>query len=339
MVSKALATKGDFSEIIVHTGQHYDANMSDIFFRELSIPTPKHNLGISQAENAIMTEKMVERLIPIFKAERPDAVLVYGDTNSTLAGALAARELSLPSIHIEAGLRSFNLDMAEERNRILTDQIATWLFCPTRVALENLRKENIVENCHVVGDVMFDSTLHFSSIPFENSTNISSPFYLATIHRAENVDNTDRLRAIFSGLSKVSNQVPIVMPLHPRTKRALEKISNLRSESVQIIEPVGYLAMLDLIKNSSGVFTDSGGLQKEALFLNKLCVTLRDETEWVETVEANVNRLTGADQIRIVEAHHWIADQKSLEFPRDLYGNGHASERIVDILHGELLQN
>ncbi len=331
------------SEVIVHTGQHYDQNMSEVFFSELDIPKPHYNLEISNGPNDKMVDRMVEKLIPILKSEMPDALLLYGDTNSTLAGALAGAQLSIPSAHVEAGLRSFNLKMAEERNRIETDRLSSWRFCPSREAVKNLANENIVENSFMVGDVMFDATQYFSKLD-RASTSIKSlagrgKFYLATIHRAENVDDPDRTKSIFDALSQISSINNVILPLHPRTKKAIETYFGKLPQNIQFIEPVGYLDMLHLIRNSSGIFTDSGGLQKEAYFLGKLCATLRDETEWIETVEFKINRLTGANSEEILKAHKWIDENQDFEFPTNIYGDGQTGEAIVRILTQALSPN
>lgn len=334
---KAAAVSGMLSgrmeEIVVHTGQHYDPNMSGIFFGELDLPEPKYNLGIGSGSHGAQTGKMLESIEQILLSEQPDFVLVYGDTNSTLAGALAASKLLIPVIHIEAGLRSFNRAMPEEQNRILTDHLSTLLFSPTKTSVHNLEKEGITSGVQLVGDVMFDSVLRFAGIAKEKSTVLEkeqlteNAFVLCTIHRAENTNDVQKLAAIFAGLEQSGEQV--VLPLHPRTRAYMEANSIRPGENIRLIEPVGYLDMLRLESSAKKIVTDSGGVQKEAFFLGKPCITLRDETEWVETVENGWNVLTGANPAKISEAIR--AFQPCTE-RKPYFGDGNAARQIADII-------
>lgn len=336
-------------EIIIHTGQHYDANMSDIFFKEMEIPCPRYNLGVRSVHHGAMTGEMLGKLETILLTERPNILLVYGDTNSTLAGALAAVKLKIPVAHVEAGLRSFNMEMPEEINRILTDRISKWLFCPTETAVLNLNQEglsNVLSKTeHTakplvinVGDVMYDAALYYRKIGSSTSailtliSKLSTGFYLATIHRAENTDDPVRLSNIVSALDDISKSNPIVLPLHPRTKKRIRDMG-IMFTNVHIIDPVGYFDMLSLINSCQGVFTDSGGLQKEAYFFNKPCVTLREETEWVELVQTGNNILVGVDRQKISAGEHWLKRERVVEpTVRNLYGVGDAGDKIVQVL-------
>lgn len=326
--------RNSMTEFLVHTGQHFDGSMSDIFFEQLSIPRPNHNLGIHGGGHGEMTARMLLGLEPLIQAERPDLVLVYGDTNSTLAAALAAAKLNVPVAHIEAGLRSFNMKMPEEINRVLTDRVSTLLFCPTEQAVINLEREGFCEQSGVqvlkVGDVMQDAALFYeerAQMPGTlDSTRIGADFALATVHRAENTDDPVRLRAIISALNDVKKTLPVVLPLHPRTRQRLKDLSI--AVDVEVIEPVGYLEMVWLLKNCRLVITDSGGLQKEAWFFRRPCVIMRDETEWVELVQAGSSMLAGADRTAI---RNCVTEALKLspDFDRDLYGGGQAAQRIV----------
>ncbi|MBT0812855.1 UDP-N-acetylglucosamine 2-epimerase (non-hydrolyzing) [Litoribacter ruber] len=332
-VSRAIQQVGGLEEVIVHTGQHFDEKMSQIFFDELSIPVPKYNLDIHGLNHGAMTGKMLAGIEEIILLEKPDYLLVYGDTNSTLAGALAASKLHVKVIHVEAGLRSFNMKMPEEINRILTDRVSHLLFCPTETAMNNLEKEGFDQMKLIYlnsGDVMYDTTLHYSQLVkwdspvLENFKNES--FVLCTLHRAENTDNLERLRNIIEGLNKISQSIKVLVPLHPRTKNIIEKLQV--PVHFEIIEPVGYLDMLGLIQSCALVMTDSGGLQKEAFFLKKYCITMRDETEWVELVENGYNFLVGADQDKMVEKFLALS-QKEINDGLNLYGEGTAADYIV----------
>ncbi len=322
-------------EIIVHTGQHFDANMSDIFFDEMKIPKPDYNLDINGLGHGAMTGQMLEKIEEVLLKEKPDWVMVYGDTNSTIAGALAASKLHIKVAHVEAGLRSFNMNMPEEVNRILTDRISNILFCPTQSAVDNLEKEGyrtlnikIVKN----GDVMQDGALFYKDLAVKPDVELADNYILSTIHRAENTDDPQRLEAIFKALNEIAKEIQIVLPLHPRTKNIL-KTSNVElSTNISIIEPIGYLKMVYLIKNAKMIMTDSGGLQKEAFFFEKPCITLRDETEWVELIKNRFNVLAGADKDKIIDLYHTY--EFNNDFSIDLYGGGKASEIIVKELLG-----
>lgn len=294
-VSHAFARAG-IEEVLVHTGQHFDTRMSQVFFDELSIPAPRHNLEIHGGGHGEMTGRMLMALEPVVQAERPDALLVYGDTNSTLAGALVASKLHIPVIHVEAGLRSFNRAMPEEINRVLTDHVSSLLLCPTVVAVAHLAEEGITAGVHHVGDVMFDATLLARDIAARRSGILDTlgvtpgRYALATIHRAENTDDDARLREVFSWLAARAREVPVVFPVHPRTAARIRTLG-LTLDGVILCEPVGYIDMARLLSGAVEVCTDSGGLQKEAYFHRVPCVTLREETEWVETVNSGWNRL------------------------------------------------
>lgn len=324
--------KESITEVIVHTGQHYDSNMSDVFFEQMDIPKPAYQLDINGLGHGAMTGQMLEEIEKVLLIEKPDWVMVYGDTNSTLAGALAASKLHIKLAHIEAGLRSFNMRMPEEVNRILTDRVSSVLFCPTDSAVQNLKNEGyndldiaIIKN----GDVMMDASLMFSAFAKAPQEKIPSNFILTTVHRAENTDDPERLNNIFKALNTISQETPVVLPLHPRTKSFIEKYDIQLGSNLHCIDPVGYVEMLYLLKNCSLVLTDSGGLQKEAYFFKKYCLTLRDETEWVELIDNGFNELVGADFETIMTAFS-NAHSKSPDFSLDLYGNGEASKKIIE---------
>jgi UDP-GlcNAc3NAcA epimerase len=337
ILSKAFSKHKNITEVIVHTGQHYDKNMSDVFFSELEIPTPHYNLDIHGGSHGMMTGRMLEKIEAVFETEKPDMALVFGDTNSTLAGALAARKNNIPLAHVEAGLRSYNMRMPEEINRILTDRISDFLFCPTIQAIENLGKEGFQNfDCKIIksGDVMLDAALYYSAKP-EASTKILeelklSKFILCTIHRAENTDSIVKLQGIIDALSQLSSEIEVLLPLHPRTRKII-KDRNLNTGKIKIIDPVGYFEMIQLIKNSELLMTDSGGVQKEAFFFKKNCVTLREETEWTELVEHGFNIVAGSETNSIVSAYRKMISHKP-DFNIDLYGKGNACEIIVDNL-------
>ena len=315
-LSRELKKHRTIKEIIVHTGQHYDNNMSDIFFEQLEIPKPHYNLNINELSHGAMTGKMLEKIEEVLIREQPDWVLVFGDTNSTLAGALAAKKLHFKVVHIEAGLRSFNLKMPEEINRILTDRISDLLFCPTDQAVENLKQEGFENfDCKIikVGDVMQDAALFYVNKAQKPKEQIPERFILCTIHRAENTDDPFRLQSIFNTLEEISSQTNVVLPMHPRTKNKLINLGyNFNQSKIVFIDPVGYLEMVWMLKNCEWVMTDSGGLQKEAFFFKKQCITLRDETEWVELAELGFNRLTGTNNDQIFAAISEIKKQKYL---------------------------
>ena len=326
-------------EIIVHTGQHHDENMSQIFFDELDIPKPKFNLEISGGGHGAMTGKMIEGIERVLLQERPDCLLIYGDTNSTLAGAISAAKLHIPVAHVEAGLRSFNMQMPEEVNRILSDRISTLLFCPTKTAVENLSAEGIKNGVYQVGDVMYDVALFYRERAQKNSRILSSlgltnkSFALATCHRAENTDDPDRLSSILSAFSEIAKDLPLVLPLHPRTKKLIAE-NNLNSllDSITVADPLPFLDMIALEQGAKMILTDSGGVQKEAFFYNTPCITLRDETEWVETVSLGWNQLVGADTRAIIRAVEKISLNANSAAQNTPYGNGDASQEICQHL-------
>ncbi len=347
VVSKAIEQVAGMQEIVVHTGQHFDANMSDVFFAELGMRAPEHHLGIGGGRHGEMTGRMLSGIEEILIEEKPDAVLVYGDTNSTLGGALAAAKLHIPVAHVEAGLRSFNLRMPEEINRILTDRISRWLFTPTETASNHLRTEGISDDQIIeVGDVMYDVALtHGGKVHADERVlkRLSLPpknYVLVTAHRAENTDDPSRLTAIVEALKKVAESLPVIWPLHPRTRHTLEKTGNLPLgvPHLHLIEPVGYLDMVQLEKYASVIATDSGGVQKEAFFHCVPCVTLRDETEWVELVEAGWNRLAPPDEPNQLAKTIVTAIDRHGENISP-YGNGSASSKIVSRLESDLMEN
>lgn len=325
-------------EVIVHTGQHFDDNMSKVFFEELSIPQPDYDLEISGGSHGEMTGRMLTEVERVLLAERPDWVLVYGDTNTTLAGALAAVKLHQPVAHVEAGLRSFNRRMPEEINRIVADRLSTLLFCPTETAATNLRNEGIVDGVHRCGDVMFDVSLFYRDRARERSRVLTTlgleqkRFALATCHRAENTDDRHRLEAILAALQRISKDLAVVLPMHPRTRKMIGEFAlDALLGGVTVIEPQPYLDMIALEQAAALILTDSGGVQKEAFFFDVPCVTLREETEWVETVNAGANVLVGADGDRIVAAVKSARDDRRASRPQP-YGDGQAARCIVDVL-------
>ena len=381
-ISREIAKYKEIEEIIVHTGQHYDANMSDIFFDEMQIPKPNYFLGIGGKSHGAMTGQMIEKIEEVALKEKPDWIMVYGDTNSTLAGAIVASKLHIKLAHIEAGLRSFNMKMPEEVNRILTDRVSNILFCPTDTAMKNLKAEgfpftlttNHQQLITNVGDVMQDGAMFYKSLAKipeavsslwslvssedskkQNLQTINQKpktknYILCTIHRAENTDDEIRLKSIFEALNEIAKEKQIILPLHPRTKKLLENLQTknqkLLTKNLTIIDPVGYLEMVWLIDNCDLVMTDSGGLQKEAYFFEKQCITLRDETEWVELVECGANRLVGADKEKIVSSYQLLVSSenskndelktknqklktKNQKLQTNLYGGGKASENII----------
>jgi len=336
MISKELATHQTIQEIIIHTGQHFDDNMSQVFFEDMYHNQPRYYLGINKLNHGSMTGRMLEKIEQTLLDEQPELILVFGDTNSTLAGALAAAKIQISVAHIEAGLRSFNRKMPEEINRVLTDHLADILFAPTLTAVENLKNEGISEEkIKYVGDVMYDAALHFGNIATKKSNIVndlhlgSKSFVLCTVHRQENTDRIDRLKSIIKALNIINREIVVVVPLHPRTQRIIE------NEGIEIefraIDPVGYFDMLVLLQSCKLVLTDSGGLQKEAFFSQKHCVTLRDETEWVELVEHGFTLLAGANISRIIEAYQKMI-KKSSNFKIELYGNGNSRKTIVGML-------
>jgi UDP-GlcNAc3NAcA epimerase len=331
--------KYNVDEKIVHTGQHFDENMSAVFFKEMDIPLPAYCLNIHSLSHGAMTGRMIEGVENVLIKEKPYCVLVYGDTNSTLAGALAAAKLQLPVVHVEAGLRSFNRAMPEEMNRILTDRMSSYLFCPTDAAVQNLQNEGfdnfpvkIVKN----GDVMQDAAIFYAQKATGKSTIMQAlkleNFVVATIHRQENTDDGRKLRGIMDGLNRIDKTIPVVVPLHPRTKKIVAEM-NIRTD-FRTIDPVGYFDMLTLLKNCRLVITDSGGMQKEAFFFKKYCITLRDETEWIELVEKGFNRLTEACPDKIYRTSLELLDKPPADFDINLYGNGRAAEIAAEFIAG-----
>jgi UDP-GlcNAc3NAcA epimerase len=346
VVSNEIAKSPFLCEVLIHTGQHFDENMSDIFFLELAMSRPDYFLDIHGGNHGEMTGRMLTEIERILLIEKPDAVLVYGDTNSTLAGALAAAKLHIPIAHVEAGLRSFNRHMPEEINRILTDRISKWLFTPNLVSAGHLLREGFSEDQIIpVGDVMFDVALHFGELATDdgrvlNTLNLLPEKYiLATIHRAENTDNPERLMVIADALSEVAKSIPVVWPIHPRTRAILDQLGLMDrvGKSLMLINPVGYLDMIQLEKYAALVATDSGGVQKEAFFYQVPCVTLRDETEWVELVESGWNLL--APPLNCKELIDVILSRLGSRGKAiSPYGNGNASKLIVDRLNSDLLK-
>lgn len=342
VVSEAL--KGVCEEKIVHTGQHYDANMSDVFFEELGIPKPAYHLGVGSGTHGHQTGEMLAKIEDVLQQEKPDVMLVYGDTNSTLAGALAASKLHIPVAHVEAGLRSYNMRMPEEQNRVLTDHISRWLFCPTQTAADNLKKEGITNGVQITGDVMLDSVLHFLEVARSNPQKTAifdtlgitpKQYRLATLHRAETTDGgLDAIVRIFRAFEQLPQQV--VVPIHPRTRKLAEQA--IREEgfsNIRLIDPVGYLEMLLLTSNACQVLTDSGGLQKEAWFMEVPCITLRRETEWVETLDGGWNVLADLTTEDILQkALHTTPDPAARgKLP---FGDGKASQKIAEALKKDM---
>ena len=326
--SKTISMDSDVEEVSIHTGQHYDPAMSDIFFDELSMPLPKYNLNIGGQSHGAMTGNMLIALEKIFLEEKPDCILVYGDTNSTLAGALAASKLHIPLAHIEAGLRSYNKTMPEEQNRIITDHLSDYLFCPTFESVNNLKKEAIMNGVHV-GDIMYDVTCHLenrinANLEFLSQLGLErNNYYVCTMHRAENTDNKEQLGSLIAYLKTLSHEKKVVLPLHPRLAKACENFQ-FSLDGLTVINPLGYIDMMTLVKNSTRVYTDSGGLQKEAYFQAVECVTLRGETEWTETISHGWNRLwTNAEYQR---PRKDILD----------YGDGQSATKILNFLKESL---
>lgn len=321
------------NHLLVHTGQHYDYEMSKIFFEELTIPKPRYNLNVGSHTPGAQTALIIERLEKVLLKERPEMVITYGDTNSTLAASLTAAKLHIAVCHVEAGLRSYNKQMPEETNRVVTDHLSSILFCPSRTAVKNLAKEGITSGVHLVGDIMYDLLLRFKDFADKRSNILSrlnlrpKNYLLATLHRPSNADSAGSLKRIFHAFKRIN--APIVLPLHPRTSQALKRNVFKIPPIVRVIKPVGYMDMVTLEKNAKIILTDSGGVQKESYWLGVPCVTLREETEWVETVRHGWNLLTGADAMRIVKAAREMKPPKKRP---QLYGDGHAAERIVRYL-------
>jgi UDP-GlcNAc3NAcA epimerase len=358
-ISRAIHShfKDQITEIMVHTGQHYDENMSAIFFAEMGIPTANYNLSVGSGNHGTQTAKMIEGIESILLKEKPDALLVYGDTNSTLAGALAAAKIHVPVVHIEAGLRSFNKAMPEEINRITSDHCSTLLFTPTHQGIENLAKEGFSLDMHSkasidrplvfkTGDVMYDNSLYFSSIANENNRLIKQlnltpkAFILCTIHRDSNTDNPESLNQIMRGIlaiQRISNQA-VVLPLHPRTRKKMTELLETdvadelrKNANIHVIDPAGFLDMISLESNCSLVITDSGGVQKEAFFFKKPCIILREQTEWVEIVENGNAMLVGSSEEKLIDAYHQLTHKNDYTYP-PFFGDGHASEEICRLI-------
>lgn len=340
-VSRVIRTQfaDRIEEKIIHTGQHFDENMSKVFFDDLDIPKPHYQLAISGGNHGAMTGKMLEAIETVLLQEKPDWLLVYGDTNSTLAGALAAAKLHIPVAHVEAGLRSFNMRMPEEINRALCDRVSSLLFCPTQTAIENLAKECVINGVHNVGDVMYDVALFYKDRASAESSILKSlqielkGYALATCHRAENTDDASRLKEILTALSELANKMPVVFPLHPRTRKLIQtfEFGNLISKLI-VIEPVSFLDMVALEQAASIILTDSGGVQKEAFFYRVPCITMRDETEWVETVHSGMNQTVGASRDRIIAAVDLIASLLPNTLDIEPFGDGFAATKIAMIL-------
>lgn len=358
-ISRAIHThfKDQITELIVHTGQHYDDNMSAIFFSEMGIPEADYNLSVGSGNHGAQTAKMMEGIETILLKERPDALLVYGDTNSTLAGALAAAKIHIPVVHVEAGLRSYNKSMPEEINRITCDHCSTLLFSPTNQGISNLTKEGFSTTIHSkasidhplvfkTGDIMFDNSMYFSSIANEKQGLVEKlqltpgEFILCTIHRDSNTDKPEHLNQIIRGLlqiQRISNQM-LVLPLHPRTRKKMTELlepavaEELQDNSrIQVIDPAGFLDMISLESRCSMVITDSGGVQKEAFFFKKPCIILREQTEWVEIVENGNALLVGSSEEKLIEAYHQLTIKKDFTYP-PFFGDGYASEEICRLM-------
>ena len=351
-IHRAYRRKRHIKEVLVHTGQHYDTLMDKVFFEELNLPKPDYHLGVGSGSHGKQTGMMLERIESVLGKEKPEAVIVYGDTNSTLAGALAAAKLNFPIAHVEAGLRSYNRTMPEEMNRVLTDHLSTFLFCPTDLAVRNLLKEGIkVERIKIVrnvGDVMYDSILYYSKLAEKKSTILkdlnlyfSTPnselrthnYYLTTLHRAENTDDPERLKSILKALNEIGRNHLVILPLHPRTKKRIEvHFLFSRFKNIKFIDPISYLDMLKLEKNAEAILTDSGGVQKEAYWLKIPCLTLRGETEWVETIQSGWNQLVGTESKRVIQGIKDLEKRRYFKRREEIFGEGRASEKIVQIL-------
>ena len=336
-ISRELLKYPNIEEVIVHTGQHYDRNMSDIFFDEMKIPKASYSLGIGGKTHGAMTGQMIECIEKVLVDEKPDWVLVYGDTNSTLAASIAASKLHIKVAHIEAGLRSFNMKMPEEVNRVLTDRVSTLLFCPTQTAMNNLENEGLnywEGSAYISGDVMQDGALFYKSLAAKpKEVLIEGSFVLSTIHRAENTDDEFRLREIVAAFEEIALDIKVIMPLHPRTRKIMSSLGIKLSCNIEVIDPVGYLNMVWLIDNCDLVMTDSGGLQKEAFFFSKPCITLRYETEWIELVEHKFNVLAGANKKQILSSYRNF--DFSSDFEINLYGGGQAARNIISVIIDE----
>ena len=338
VLSRLILKDSHLKEIIIHTGQHYDENMSNIFFDEMEIPKPKYNLKIQSKLHGEMTGLMMSEIEKIVLNESPDCILVYGDTNSTLAGALVASKLNIKLAHVEAGLRSFNNNMPEEINRIITDRISDILFCPTENSLKNLQKEGFgnFEGKKIIktGDIMLDASIFYAERGIKKKKQLDEEFILCTFHRAENTDNDKNLLTILKAINEIGKKIKIIFPIHPRTKSKIEAINiNYKKKylNIDFIDPLGYIDMISHIKNSIYVITDSGGLQKEAFFMKKMCLTLRNQTEWVELVESGYNYLCEIDSDKISEANSKILTI-SKSYQENFYGDGNTGNKIINEL-------
>lgn len=336
-LNRVIQHRNDIQSIIIHTGQHYDADMSDIFFKELELPCPDYNLNINQVSREDAISRMTSAIREILIKEKPGILIVFGDTNSTLAGALAANEENIPLVHIEAGLRSYDMTMPEEINRVKTDQLSNILFCPTQKAIDNLNKEGIKENIYLSGDIMLDSFNYYSEkIKDSKKYSLNIPkyeFILCTLHREHLVESKAELNNVICALNEINKQIPVILPVHPRTRKAIENGSIVPEFTFR--DPVGYLEMLTLLNMCKLVITDSGGLQKEAYWSKKMCITIRNETEWTELTNACVNILAGTAYNKILDA--FIRTQNSNgDFSKSFYGNGIAAEMIINTLSAGL---
>jgi UDP-GlcNAc3NAcA epimerase len=335
-VSQKFEKHPEIHEVIVHTGQHYDSKMSDIFFDELNIPRPKYNLNIREEHHGAMTGKMIQEIEKVSIEESPDWIMVYGDTNSTLAGAIVANKLGIKLAHVEAGLRSFNMSMPEEINRIISDRVSNLLLCPTNTAVQNLENEGFDKfDCKYVnvGDVMLDGINYYRKFSKKPLVEINNRFILCTLHRAENTNDKEKLKNILEALNEISFDLQVVLPLHPRTFKIIQNLK-LNINNITIIDPLGYLEMIWMIDHCNLVITDSGGLQKEAYFFDKRCITLRDDTEWTELVEMGVNTLAGANRKKILQAYSDNITLNVGHIALEIYGNGNASIKVVNELMG-----
>ena len=350
-ICRAIASRNKDShvldDVIIHTGQHYDPSMSDVFFDELNIPKADFHLGVGSGAHGAQTGQMLEKLEELMLSQKPDMVVIYGDTNSTVAGALAAAKLHIPIAHIEAGLRSFNRKMPEEVNRIVADHISDMLLAPTPTAIANLEKENLADRTIYSGDIMHDAVIYNCKLAEKKSSILkdlsltSNDYAVVTVHRAENTDDTERLGIILNALNEVAEGgLKLVFPIHPRTKKTIStQFTDWKpSENLQLIEPVGYLDMLQLVANAKMALTDSGGLQKETFFLNCPCITIRDETEWVETVDGGGNIVTGVDKNKIIDAvNYWIkkTEKEDVDFSiqaQKAFGTGNSADKIIQAI-------
>lgn len=334
VLSRLISSHKEITEVLIHTGQHFSNNMSDVFFEELEIPLPDYNLNINQLKHGAMTGRMLEKIEEVLLDEKPDWVLVYGDTNSTLAGAIAAKKLNIKLIHVEAGLRSHNDKMPEEINRKITDRISDLLFCPTEQSYNNLVNEgyNNFTKCDIIlsGDIMLDAAKYYNNKSKKPQFLIPPEFVLCTIHRAENTDNKTNLSQIIEGLKEISKVMPIILPIHPRTQCKINEMGiDLKDYKILLVDPVSYLEMVYLLQKCNIVITDSGGLQKEAFFFEKFCLTIREETEWVELIDNGFNKLCGHDKHLMITHFMEIITNPKKNFKIDLYGNGNSAEIIL----------